>query len=135
MNIRRKDRLTSLDTNVVLRLLIGDVPVQEARAAKLLRTKECYITDAVAVEVIYVLEKVYKRPRRTIVTLLRKLLTIKSLHCSEFVLTEVLDLYLNAPALSIIDCYAAIEAGAAGNRLATFDRKLLRHGGAHVIEA
>ena len=126
--------MTSLDTNVVLRLLLGDVAQQEERSSTLLRKTRCYLTDAVAVEVIYVLEKVYKYPRSRISLFLRKLLTIDNLRCSEFVLVEVLDLYQKQQSLSIIDCYASVEAEITNNRLATFDKKLLKHGGAHVLE-
>ena len=126
--------MTSLDTNVVLRLLLGDVSQQAERSSTLLRKTRCYLTDAVAVEVIYVLEKVYKYPRSRIILFLRKLLTIDNLRCSEFVLVEVLDLYQKQQTLSIIDCYAAVEAEITNNRLATFDKKLLKHGGAHVLE-
>ncbi|MCC6825194.1 MAG: PIN domain-containing protein [Acidobacteria bacterium] len=125
--------MTSLDTNVVLRLLLGDVPAQAAKVAELLRENKCYLTDAVAVEVVYVLEKVYKHPRPDITALLRKLLAIDNLQCSEFALIEALDLYLKRPSLSIIDCYAVVEAGTTANHLATFDAKLLKHGGDHVV--
>ncbi|MBX7061692.1 MAG: PIN domain-containing protein [Pyrinomonadaceae bacterium] len=125
--------MTSLDTNVVLRLLLGDVPHQTAKGVALLRKTKCYLTDAVAVEVIYVLEKVYKNPRSHIVSLVRKLLMIDNLSCTEFVLTEVLELYQRQPALSIIDCYASVEAAKTDNSFATFDKKLVKYGGTHVV--
>lgn len=126
--------MISLDTNVVLRLLLGDVPHQAAKSANPLRKNKCYLTDAVAVEVVYVLEKVYGQPRSRIVTLIRKLLTIDNLSCTEFVLADVLDLYIRQNTFSIIDCYAAVEAEVNGNRFATFDKKLIKHGGSHVFE-
>ncbi len=126
--------MNSLDTNVVLRLLLGDVAQQESRSIDLLRRSKCYLTDAVLIEVIYVLEKVYKHPRVRIILLLRKLMTIDNLRCSEFILVEVLDLYRKQPTLSIIDCYAAVEAKITDNQLATFDKKLLKYGGSHMLE-
>lgn len=126
--------MTSLDANVVLRLLLGDVLHQADRAANLLRTTKCYLTDAVMVEVIYVLEKVYNHPRGQIVPLVRRLLNIENLRCTEFVLMDAMDLYQRQPTLSIIDCYAAVESEKTGNSFATFDKKLAKYGGLHVAE-
>ena len=52
----------------------------------------------------------------------------------EFVLIEALDLYDKHSSLSIIDCYATVEAKMTDNRLATFDKKLLKYGGTHMLE-
>jgi predicted nucleic acid-binding protein len=49
-------------------------------------------------------------------------------------LLDVFELYEERATLSIVDCYAAIEAKHWQNELATFDKKLLKYGGAHVIE-
>lgn len=126
--------MRSLDTNVILRFLVRDVADQSAKAVKLITHMQCYVTDVVFTETAFVLEKVYEAPRENIATVLRHLLALPNVACNEGMLGEVIDLYGTQPALSIIDCYAAVEAEYAGFELATFDKKLLRHGGSHVVE-
>jgi predicted nucleic-acid-binding protein len=126
--------VTSVDTNVVVRFLIRDIPAQAAKAIRLLEGTQCYITDVAITETIFVLEKVYAADRNDIAATIKGLIFRPNLRCNRDLITSVLDLYKQRRSLSIIDCYAAIESKTFGNDLATFDRDLLKHGGSHVIE-
>ena len=48
--------LTSLDSNVVIRLILNDVPDQSAKAAEYVGRCPCYVTDVVVAECVFVLE-------------------------------------------------------------------------------
>ena len=55
--------LSNLDSNVVLRLILNDVPEQASRAARFVDRSSCYVTDVVVAECVFVLEKTYKLDR------------------------------------------------------------------------
>ncbi len=126
--------MRSLDTNIILRFLLRDLPDQSAEAVAAVTTSQCYVTDVVVTETAFVLEKIYGAPRNEIAFSLKSFLSFPNLLCNVDLLTDVFDLYDKHQSLSIIDCYAAVEANVSGNHLITFDRKLLKYGGAHVFE-
>lgn len=126
--------MISLDTNVVLRFLLDDVPEQSKKAATAIENNQVYVTDVVATEVIFVLEKIFKLARKDIIELFNDFLGLNNLVYNQFFLTQTIDLYAKRPTLSIIDCYAAMEARVYNNTLATFDKALAKHGGTHVKE-
>jgi uncharacterized protein len=124
--------MKSLDTSVVLRFLLNDVPTHSAKAKVLLSEPGIYVTDPVVAEAAFVLERVMGFDRLHAATLLRTLLAIPGLIYNEYLLPEVIALYEERRKLSFIDCYAAVEAGISNASLYTFDRKLLNQGGGHV---
>lgn len=125
--------MKSLDTNVILRFLLRDVPEQTAGAVAAVTATDSYVTDVVVTETVFVLEKVYEAPRETIALSMRSFLTLANLTSNASVFSDVFDLYEARPSLSIIDCYAAVEAQVWDNKLLTFDKKLLKYGGSHVM--
>ena len=126
------ETMISLDTNVVLRFLLDDVPEQTKKATKAIVKNKVYVTDVVAVEAIYVLEKVILLPRRDICKLLGNFFGFANVVHNPFFLLETVQLYEHHPSLSIVDCYAAAEAKAYSNQLVTFDKRLANQGGQHV---
>ncbi len=126
--------MTSLDTNVVLRFLLDDIPEQSAKAAKLISENQVYVTDVVIAETIVVLEKIYKLSHNDIVELLTDFLGLNNLVYNQFFLTNAIDLYKERPNLSFVDCYSATEAKMYNNSLVSFDKQLVKHGGDHVKE-
>ncbi len=124
----------SLDTNVVLRYLLNDIPEQGFKAKEVIAGSASYITDVVAVEIIFVLEKVIGMERADIVKLLKMFLSLPSLTYNDYFLDQAIDLYGARKTLSIVDCYSATEAKAYRNSLVTFDKALAKHGGSHVRE-
>jgi predicted nucleic-acid-binding protein len=124
--------MISLDTNVVLRFLLDDVPEQTERATKAIENSKVYVTDVVVVEVIYVLEKVILLSREDILKLVTDFLGFPNVVHNPYFLLETIQLYKHYPSLSIVDCYASSEAKAYNNQLVTFDKRLASQGGKHV---
>ena len=124
--------MISLDTNIVLRFLIGDVPDQTDKATKLIETQKVYVTDVILIEVTYVLEKVYELSRKDICDLVLGFLNFSNVVHNPKFLLDVIALYKDHPALSIVDCYACEEAKSYNNELRTFDKRLANQGGSHV---
>jgi len=59
--------MPSLDTNCLLRWLLGDIPEQTALVAAILNSGESFVVaDAALIETVFVLEKVKKISRETI---------------------------------------------------------------------
>lgn len=124
--------MTSLDTNVVLRFLLGDVPEQTAKATQLIENGTVYVTDVVVIEIVYVLEKIYSLPRTDICELIIGFLNFSNVVHNPRFLIESLEFYKSHSALSIVDCYASEEAKSYGNELLTLDKRLITQGSAHV---
>jgi len=124
--------MISLDTNVVLRFLLDDVPEQTQKATSAIEKNKVYVTDVVTVEVIYVLEKVIVLSREDICKLVVDFLSFANVVHNPYFLLEAIELYELHPSLSVVDCYAATEAKAYGNQLVTFDNRLANQGGKHV---
>lgn len=124
--------MISLDANVVLRFLLNDVPEQTQKVTKTIEKHKVYITDVVAVEVIYVLEKVILLSREDICRLVVDFLGFANVIHNPYFLLEAIHTYEHHPSLSIVDCYAAAEAKAYSNQLVTFDKRLASQGGKHV---
>jgi predicted nucleic-acid-binding protein len=124
--------MKSLDTNIIIRFLLRDVPDQSAKAIALVSRGDCYVTDVIVTETVFVLEKVYEAPRDKITFSLRSFMSLPNVASNAELFADVFELYQARPSLSIIDCYAASEAAASNGSFVTFDKKLLRHGGSHV---
>ncbi len=117
---------TSLDANVVIRLILNDVPEKSDRAAEYLGGSSCYLTDVVVSECVFVLEKVYKLDRRFIRDSMAILFDVETLAFNENLIEEVFDLYVSQKTLSFADCYSVAEAKLNGNELLTFDRAIIK---------
>ena len=68
--------MNSLDTNVVLRYLLNDVPEQSTKSKNIITGSASYITDVVAVEIVFVLERVIDMERTDIVKLVKSFLKL-----------------------------------------------------------
>ncbi|MBW8873999.1 MAG: type II toxin-antitoxin system VapC family toxin [Acidobacteria bacterium] len=94
--------MIAIDTNVLVRFVVEDDPVQTERATRVFRraieaNDPCYVSDVVLCETVWVLETTYKFRRREIVPVLESLL-----HASHLT-------------FSARDCFArALEAYASG---------------------
>jgi len=124
--------MTSLDTNVVLRFLLDDVPEQTISAKKVIEKNKVYVTDVVVIEIIYVLEKVILLSRKDISDLMKGFLGFANVVHNPYFLIDTIEFYEVHPSLSIVDCYVSAEANAYNNQLATFDKRLASQGGKHV---
>jgi len=118
----------SLDTNTLLRLLLGDVPKQ-AQSVELLieQSDQLEVSDAVIIEMVFVLEKVYYLERSMIVTNIHSILSNPKMNCNRGMFKHVLDLYEAESKLSIVDCavlqYARVHKS---TPLYSFDKALVK---------
>ncbi len=126
--------MISLDTNVILRYVLRDIPDQSRHAQELITESICFVSDVVLTEVAFVMEKVMDVSRNDVAQLLKNLIDLETVNCDEELLREVIDLYSVHKNLSFPDCYLAIQAKQNGYRLATFDKALIKNGGDHVYE-
>jgi uncharacterized protein len=125
--------MNSLDTNVVLRYLLDDIPGQTIKAKQVIDgTQPSYVTDVVLTEAVFVLERVIGMERADIVRLVGAFLHLPNLVYNDYLLDDTLELYGQQPSLSFVDCYAATETKIYKNTLYTFDKQLAKNGGKQV---
>ncbi len=124
----------SLDTIVVLRYFLNDIPEQSTRSKAAIIDSATYVTDVVLTEIVFVLERVVEMERSDIVRLVKAFLSLPNLIYNDYFLDQTIDLYGARKSLSFVDCYAATEARMYNNSLVTFDKQLVKHGGSHVKE-
>ena len=115
----------SVDTNVVLRRLIGDVPDHHVRATRLFAGGEVRVSDAAIIESNFVLGRHYGFDRGQQATLLLGLLASPGVDGDVALLSVAFARYLEHPALSFEDCYlVALSERDDRGPLWTFDRTL-----------
>lgn len=119
----------SLDTNIVLRLIMGDVPHQVQLAKSLIETchTSLWVDDAVFVEIEYALRIHYGMNRLQIAELLDNIISQPKISCSLELLSAVLPVYSNHPNLSFVDIYLTVAAETNNaHPLYTFDQNLAK---------
>jgi len=118
----------SLDANVLLRLVVADIPAQSEAAIKLVeQSKLLHVADTAVIEVVFALERYYEMDRSTISQVIGALLTHPKLRLNKALFTEAMPLFVSHSKLSMEDCCLATYAKL--NKalpLWTFDRKLAR---------
>lgn len=119
----------SLDTNVVLRLILGDIPPQRAKAKALLGSTagQFAAADTVFIEAAFVMEREYGMSRTQISELLDGFMGLKQINCNRLMFDKALSLYTKHASLSLEDCAltAYAELGDA-LPLYTFDKQLAK---------
>lgn len=128
----------SLDTNVILRLILRDVPEQCSKMQELLMRRDVTyeVADLAITEAVYVMQSVYGLSREKIVDGLRKLLWFPGINYNKVLFERVFPMYLQHPELAFNDCclagYAALNEA---EPLWTFDRALAKESGtAKLVE-
>ncbi len=119
--------MQSLDTNVVLRLIVGDVETQRARAMELVQGSKTQlaVADIVFVELEYALTKHYEFSRKEVASLLGAFAGHPKINCNRSLITAVLAQYVHHPALSFTDIALSVYADLnQATPLWTFDKKL-----------
>lgn len=117
--------MLAVDTNVLVRLIIGDNARQTAVADRFIEHGAWVSVLAVA-EAAWVLRTIYKQSNADIAAAVEMLLDHKDLVLQDAdVVASALDLYKSRPALGFSDCLMLHIARKAGHRpLGTFDRAL-----------
>lgn len=122
----------SLDTNIILRLMLGDVPGQCFKIQELLmRANVSYnVADLAITEAVYVMQSSYGLSREKIVDGIQRLLWFPGIKCNQVLFDRVFPMYLACPKLSFNDCclagYAALNEA---EPLWTFDKELAKESG------
>jgi predicted nucleic-acid-binding protein len=117
----------SLDTNVVLRLLLNDEPSQHTAAAKLLEINsgQFAVADLVVTEVVFALGRYYNFSRPQIAEAVSGLMQLPIINCNRALFERALALFEAHHGLSFEDCCLAVYAELnQAEPLYTFDRKL-----------
>lgn len=120
----------SLDTNIILRLMLKDVPSQCTKIVDLfMRHGYIYeVADLAITEVVYVMQKDYSRTE--IVARLNSIFTMKEIRYNRALFDRVFPMYLENPQMSFNDCclagYAALNEA---EPLWTFDKALAKESG------
>jgi len=119
--------LESLDTNILLRIILNDIPEQRSKALTLLCKPNTifYVDDHAISEVVFILEKQCRYCRNFIVDILPKaIFSVPNIQSDKHLLSQILPFYLHHPKLSWNDCYLAAKAAKKqAEPLWTFDHK------------
>ena len=117
-----------VDTNILVRHLTADPPELAQRAtAFLAEATELYLADLIVAETIYVLESFYKAPRDQIATVIRSLLSMRSVTTVDpALLLRAIEVY-EFDRLDFAEAYLVACAETTGvGRVASFDRAIDR---------
>ncbi len=117
-----------VDTNVLVRHLIGDPPKMAARAtAYLQRESELLVADLIIAETIYVLESFYEVARPEICEAMRALIVMKSVSVVDApLLLRAVEIY-EFDRLDFAEAYLIASAESTGvMKVASFDRSIDR---------
>lgn len=117
----------SLDTNVILRIMLMDVPEQCFAIVDLfMRQNYVYdVSDLAITESVFVMQE--NCTREEIVANLRKLFELPGINANFNLFNKVFPVYLKHPKLSFNDCCLAAYAELnQAELLRTFDRKLAK---------
>jgi predicted nucleic-acid-binding protein len=127
--------MTGLDTNVLVRYLVGDDPVQTARARRELERDERFLVDSVVLcELVWVLESGYGFSRTEIAGALERILAIAQFEIEgkDLALAALDDFHGSTADFS--DCLLGRRNRAAGaSETLTFDRTLRGLAGFRVL--
>lgn len=116
--------MAALDTNVVVRLLVGDDPKQARAAERLVAAESCTVAPSVLLECEWVLRGGYKLDAALIAASFRDLLALQNIDALDPVLTQqALQGY--EAGLDFADALHAAQRRD-GERFMTFDRQLAR---------
>lgn len=107
----RSEEIQSIDTNIILRLVIGDIPSQREKAVSLLLDGHRYfVSDHVISEAVFTMERgSYKIGRERIIDSLLPVLESKCIIYNKELFDEVFPYYVSHPKLSFIDCLLGFE--------------------------
>lgn len=116
--------MAALDTNVVVRLIVGDHAAQARAAEKLVASEPCTIAPSVLMECEWVLRACYALDAQVIAASFRDLLVLENIDALDPVLTQqALDGY--QAGLDFADALHAAQRRE-GATFATFDKSLVR---------
>ena len=116
----------SLDTNLILRYLLCDVPEQTNLVQELVDSDVLIeISDLAIAEAVSVLSRHYELPRDKVSANLELIYRDPRFNCNTNLFEVAMPLYVSHPRLSFIDCCLVVQAELnEAVPLMTFDKKL-----------
>jgi len=126
--------MRAVDTNVLVRLVVGD-DVEQTAAAEEFVAQGAWVSHLVLAETIWVLKAAYDRSPAQLASALDGLLDNKLLTLQDAeVVAQALARFRSRPALGFSDCLVIETARKAGHLpLGTFDRNLAKIEGAQRL--
>ncbi|TXT37831.1 MAG: PilT protein domain-containing protein [Comamonadaceae bacterium] len=116
--------MAALDTNVVIRLLVGDDMAQARAAEAMVSAEPCTVSMSVLMECEWVLRACYELQAPVIEASLRDFLNLENIIAADTVLAQrVLDAY--AAGLDFADALHAAQCPE-GQRFVTFDKNFVQ---------
>jgi predicted nucleic-acid-binding protein len=130
--------MTGLDTNVLLRFLLKDDPVQTSRARKLFRSlspeQPGWIGIAAVLEIAWVLSNSKRMSREAVAKSIIDLLSLDSVTVQQADAVSYAVRQFRSTRADFADCLIAASARAAGcTRTVTFDRVAARDTGMELL--
>ncbi len=125
--------MTAVDTNVLVRLLIGDEPKQADAARLLFEAEAVWIAKTVLLETAWVLRSVYKFDEDAVGAGLTKLLGLRNVH-AEDESAVVGALELASCGMDLADALH-LTSRPPGARLVSFDRAFVKDAGVRDISS
>jgi len=116
--------MTAVDTNVLIRLLTGDDPAQQAAARSLFETEQIWIARTVLLETAWVLRSLYGFREPAIGSALTSLLGLRNVHVEE-ALAVASALALTGQGVEMADAFH-LTSRPDGAAFVTFDQSLVR---------
>ena len=118
----------SIDTNIIIRLCVNDVPHQVELANQCLKTHTAiYVSDTAVIEASFVLDNIYQFDRAQTAKTLLAILRQPNIICRLELFEQAFAHFLEHPPLSLEDCYLVLDAESQqATPLLTFDKKLAK---------
>ena len=116
--------MAALDTNIVVRLIIGDDPKQTRAAEKLVASETCTVAASVLMECEWVLRAGYRLDAELIAASIRDFLNLHNIDASDLVLTQQ-TLQGYEAGLDFADALHAAQR-LDGESFATFDKQFVQ---------
>jgi len=120
-----------IDTNILLRLLLNDIPSQKKITEELLqkaRNEEISILvpEIIIFEIEFSLSKYYCVPKHKVIEKLQTILAMNFIDIERRqIFTNALELY-SVKTVSLVDCFVHTISNIEKYELFTFDKKILR---------
>ncbi len=115
-----------VDTNIVLRYLLNDVEELNEEATKIIDSNDVLIPNEIAVEVCYVLQKLYKVEKEVIYTLIIELMAQDNIFFeNRSLIYEAFKLFAKKN-LDMVDCMLYAYSVVENKEIKTFDKKLMK---------
>ena len=110
-----------IDTNVILRYLLNDIPEQADKAESVIKQGAFTLPEIIA-EVVYVLTKLYKVPRNEIKSILAPIFNEVGIQNKE-IIVNALSVF-SETAFDFVDCIIISRKKLLNETVFTFDKKL-----------